>query len=186
MDPVQVQPLTKHAYKPIFEFLGVRYCRNFYGYYRSCGKSKLALHREVWAHEHGPIPEGYEVHHKNEDKGDNRLENLECLPLFVHRSAHKQTPEHKAQAREAMKLGRIALAKWDAANPDHRKTAGYQRRAREKLPRVVKVCTQCSKTYESQQYEAARRRFCSRNCKGAAAYRRRTERRKAGEQRKSA
>jgi len=35
-------------------------------------------HRRVWEDAHGPIPDGYVVHHLNEDKLDNRLDNL-CL-----------------------------------------------------------------------------------------------------------
>lgn len=37
------------------------------------------LHRLVWEAFNGPIPEGYEVNHMNEDKSDNRIENLNLL-----------------------------------------------------------------------------------------------------------
>src|SRR3989304_2520959 len=33
-------------------------------------------HRVVWEQKHGPIPKGHFIHHKNEIKTDNRLENL--------------------------------------------------------------------------------------------------------------
>lgn len=36
-------------------------------------------HRIVWQWFMGPIPEGVEVNHKNGDRGDNRLGNLELL-----------------------------------------------------------------------------------------------------------
>jgi hypothetical protein len=47
----------------------------------------VSQHRLVWEREVGPIPEGFVVHHKNEDKADNRLENL---ALFETNSAHSE------------------------------------------------------------------------------------------------
>lgn len=44
------------------------------------GKRKhFKVHRLVWEAFNGPIPEGYECNHINEDKTDNRLENLNLM-----------------------------------------------------------------------------------------------------------
>lgn len=40
-------------------------------------KKKILQHRLVWEQAHGPLPSGATVHHRNGDKLDNRLENLE-------------------------------------------------------------------------------------------------------------
>ena len=54
------------------------------------GTRQYALeHRLVWIAAHGPIPDGYIIHHKNRDRTDNRLENLEMLPQGLHRRGHK-------------------------------------------------------------------------------------------------
>lgn len=45
-------------------------------------------HRYLWEQAYGPIPNGFEIHHKNEDKRDNRLENLELKPIPLHRREH--------------------------------------------------------------------------------------------------
>ena len=45
-------------------------------------------HRFVWMLNHGKIPEGYVIHHKNGDKLDNRIENLECVKDSEHRQLH--------------------------------------------------------------------------------------------------
>ena len=40
---------------------------------------KFYYHRVIWEHFNGKIPKGYEINHKNEDKSDNRLSNLELI-----------------------------------------------------------------------------------------------------------
>lgn len=46
-------------------------------------------HRRVWEDANGPIPDGYEIHHVNGDKGDNSLGNLQCLRRLDHAQRHR-------------------------------------------------------------------------------------------------
>ncbi|TCO70238.1 HNH endonuclease signature motif containing protein [Rhodovulum euryhalinum] len=46
------------------------------------------IHRLIWRMHHGAIPPGYEIHHKNEDKLDWRIENLELVSKIEHRKRH--------------------------------------------------------------------------------------------------
>ena len=46
----------------------------------------LFEHRKVWQDAHGEIPRSHVIHHKNEVKDDNRLDNLELM----HRREHAQ------------------------------------------------------------------------------------------------
>lgn len=41
--------------------------------------ASVMAHRLVWIHAHGPINEGMQINHKNLDKQDNRLVNLEVV-----------------------------------------------------------------------------------------------------------
>lgn len=45
-------------------------------------------HREVWEQHKGKIPKGYEIHHINHNRQDNRIENLALLPAKVHHRIH--------------------------------------------------------------------------------------------------
>lgn len=46
-------------------------------------------HRRVWIEANGPIPHGYVIHHRNGDKLDNRLENLQMMTRREHRLHHQ-------------------------------------------------------------------------------------------------
>lgn len=54
------------------------------GYYGLTTGKRTLLHRYVWEKEVGKIPEGWDIHHINEIKGDCRIQNLECLPKSEH------------------------------------------------------------------------------------------------------
>jgi len=41
-------------------------------------------HRLIWIQYYGRIPDGYVVHHRNENKLDNRIENLKCIVKVEH------------------------------------------------------------------------------------------------------
>lgn len=64
------------------------------GYYR-CTIPKMGrvlLHRYVWETERGKILDGYDIHHIDEDKTNNIIDNLECLPKTEH--TKKYSPHH--------------------------------------------------------------------------------------------
>lgn len=54
------------------------------GYYGLSTGERTLMHRYVWENEKGKIPDGWDIHHLNEIKGDCRIENLECLPKADH------------------------------------------------------------------------------------------------------
>jgi predicted nucleic acid-binding Zn ribbon protein len=70
--------------KKVFE--GRTYYRMPSGYYND--GSNRYLHRDIWASVHGPIPEGYDIHHKDFDRGNNSIENLQIVLVREHRLLH--------------------------------------------------------------------------------------------------
>jgi hypothetical protein len=60
------------------------------GYLRvSINGEMVLMHRHVYTQAHGKIPEGWEVHHKCENKACFNLDHLEALPKSQHLSQHK-------------------------------------------------------------------------------------------------
>lgn len=47
--------------------------------YKDGRMKNIYVHRAVWEAFNGPVPEGYEINHKDENKSNNTLENLELL-----------------------------------------------------------------------------------------------------------
>ena len=52
--------------------------QNGYVWLRLGDGRRVWEHRHVWEAAHGALPEGCVIHHKNGDRADNRLDNLEA------------------------------------------------------------------------------------------------------------
>lgn len=64
------------------------------------------LHRAIWEEANGPLPEGWDVHHGNEDKDDNRLENLIALPHDGHNLLHRRPEGWSWEHASCVECGR--------------------------------------------------------------------------------
>ncbi len=73
---------------------GGRYKHPTYGYVYVAdptGQKKHVLeHRLVWSKANGPIPKGFQIHHKDGVRDHNDLENLELIVARAHNSMHQK------------------------------------------------------------------------------------------------
>jgi hypothetical protein len=71
-------------FRPFQEYNGLKFSLRNTGYYSLTTDKRCLMHRYVWENINGKIPFGFDIHHINNDKSDNRIENLECLPKSEH------------------------------------------------------------------------------------------------------
>lgn len=63
--------------------------RLFVTIYYKGKRKKVGIHRIIWLYvTKEPTPPKYEIHHRNEDKEDNRWSNLFCLHPLDHDKLH--------------------------------------------------------------------------------------------------
>ena len=78
---------------PFVVYDGIKFTPRGNGYYRATSRDKnLFLHRYIYEKEVGIIPEGYDIHHIDFDRQNNRVDNLECISKSEHTS--KYSPGH--------------------------------------------------------------------------------------------
>lgn len=67
---------------------GRRYYKNTKGYWRAGTLPKTYLHVDVYADAFGRPRKGYNVHHRDGDKDNNRTGNLQALSAAAHARHH--------------------------------------------------------------------------------------------------
>lgn len=67
-------------------FNGVTYCKGRDGHF----VHNHFIHRDVWQYYIGEIPTGYEIHHVDENKANNTIDNLQCLTKKQHSKIHHE------------------------------------------------------------------------------------------------
>ena len=135
----------------------------------------MRLHVYIWQKYNGEVPKGYHVHHKDENKGNNDISNLELLKAFDHLSHHASEEDRVEFSRRNMEeVARPAAIAWhkSEASRDFHKSQ-YENVSKEIwMAPVTKVCEICGKEYTTNHASASKSRFCSNNCR--ATFRRRS------------
>lgn len=116
-------------------------------------RGKRKLHRLIWEKFNGPIPKGHHIHHKDGDKLNNSIHNLECLSHAEHLSLHMKERGDRLYAWHKSEEGRKALG-----------TKASKLMA--KRPFKTFNCPQCKKDFQSQNEH--RVKYCGINCQQAA------------------
>ncbi|MBO1063326.1 HNH endonuclease [Dolichospermum flos-aquae UHCC 0037] len=111
--------LKSHGYKlrtqkrlPSVMFNGEKYTLKTHGYYIKTTQPRSLLHRDIWEYHNDKIPCGFDVHHINHDKLDNRIENLQIMTCEEHTKHHHQPkPVRRLDTGEVYESVKIASQK---------------------------------------------------------------------------
>lgn len=138
------------------EFDGIRFYRNTKsGYYERARGVPRKMHVYVWEYYNGPILNGYCVHHIDEDKGNNELENLELLTFSEHARLHN--------AGE-FKGGQSKAREWHSSEEGYKQHSHNGCVASDKWPEREYTCEVCGAKF-TQKSPRTDYRFCSNSCK---------------------
>ena len=132
------------------------------GYYFQCRGKRL--HRVVWEYHNGPIPKGFHVHHKDNNRSNNQIENLELLHKSIHMSQHMEerlsTTEGMAAARQAMDEARVYASKWHKS-PEGRVWHSEIKKGKKLALKHKRTCKYCNQIFDTALETAM---YCSNNC----------------------
>ena len=153
-------------------FNGVKFTRDDEtGYYLNSTIRKR-MHVYVWEFYNGKVPKGFEVHHKDFDRSNNDISNLQLMTATEHKRYHGEN-----QSAELLQFRRENLAtkarpkanEWHGSEEGREWHKAHYAEMGDKLhERVTKTCKQCGKEFQGLSYNL----FCSNACKSA--YRRKT------------
>lgn len=149
-------------------FLGVTYYRypeakntSDRRYFKNQGR---VLHREIWAHHNGPIPEGHEIHHRDHNTGNNAIENLEIVSRGWHRKHHANL-RPKDELLAFAERGRPLTKAWHASPEGRKWHSKHGVESFKKRAPIELQCKQCNSIYATRKYGGVQ--FCSGKCKSA-------------------
>jgi hypothetical protein len=80
--------VSEDEWQVIFNGYFYRWDGNYYRKARTTFNSASTLQRAVWVAVYGEIPDGFTIHHKDENTKNNELDNLLCLKNEEHLSLH--------------------------------------------------------------------------------------------------
>lgn len=142
------------------------------GYYLCSSSDKTGvrkrMHVYVWEFYNGSVPSKYHVHHKDGDKSNNCIENLELLSEYEHLSFHgkKRGKEHHQEIIQILdEHARPKANEWHGSESGREWHRKHYEKMKDKL-HISRdfICEFCGKTFKSTQIKS---RFCSNKCKSA-------------------
>lgn len=135
------------------------------------GSGRIRMHKYVWEYYNGKPPKGYDIHHKDHNRFNNDISNLELISEFDHHSNHmkERYDSNKEWFIEFARKGREAGKEWFKSEAGiKRKPERIKKGKRiwDNIPVRTSNCKLCGikMTYKCIQEQ----KFCSPKCKQKA------------------
>lgn len=131
------------------------------GYYRRI----IQLHRQVWEDHFGPIPENHQIHHRNGNGQDNRIENLECVHITEHRRIHNAQKEIQYQVcKIGSKLSEKKKRIWNLLQEGKSIQSENSKEFWNKREVSTRICVVCGAEYSTRSVKT-KNGCCSNACR---------------------
>lgn len=141
------------------------------GYYLNA-KTHKRLHVYVWEYFNGKVPMGCEIHHKDFDKSNNEIGNLQMLTKKEHLSLHGRSwdkERYKKQIKNLDEKARPKASEWHGSDSGREWHKEHYEKMKDALyQKMIFKCDNCGKEFEAIDHGV--NRFCSGAC--SSAYRR--------------
>lgn len=124
-------------------------------------KKKTTAHRYVWEKNFGEIPKGFHIHHKDEDKTNNSIENLALVDPKQHSKLHYNQERADKLRRNLEQNARPKAVEWHKSKEGHEWHKQHSRRTFFGDVRKL-VCPNCENDFETD-FKA--KKYCSTKCK---------------------
>jgi hypothetical protein len=138
------------------KYFGKKFYQQKDGYWANM--MPIHAHRWVWINHFGAIPQGMDIHHKDGDKGNNEIENLEMLSRSDHLKRHRQEGRFDLdQRREQLKEAR----KWMKTEEGRKKQSEMAKESHKTRKLFDLKCDYCCVAFKSKQPWT---KFCTPKC----------------------
>jgi hypothetical protein len=136
------------------------------------------LHRIIWEHHYGKIPDGHHIHHIDGDRHNNDISNLQLIDGKEHSKLHskKRWEENYNKMYDNFTLkGQECAKEWHKSEEGKVWHSQQAKQSYANRPIRTLICEVCGKEYQTKHTGITK--YCHNNCK-AKALRRRHKKRK--------
>lgn len=156
-------------------FNGLKFTRDDKTGYYLDSTIRKRIHIYVWEFYNGKVPDGCEIHHKDLNKSNNDISNLQCLTVSEHKKIHADllTEEQREWRKNNLnKNARPKACEWHKSEKGREWHKEHMEELRERgvFTKTI-ICTNCGKEYRAEK-KNGKNHFCSGAC--ASQYRRKT------------
>lgn len=137
------------------------------GYWISTTCPRIRAHVWVWSKHFGEVPKGFHIHHKDGDKSNNFIDNLELMNQFDHLSLHSSKPENRKRSSEHCDRIRLLTKEWHRSQEGrewhrlHAIRCNFGKNENKEM-----ICENCGINYFTTKLSNTR--FCSNKCKSSS------------------
>lgn len=123
------------------------------------------MHRYVWKFYNGEIPKGYDIHHKDDNRYNNDISNLECIEKVAHRKLHGRnlTDSDREWRRNNLAINaRPEAIKWHKSEEGKKWHSYHAKECAKNWKIVTNICEVCGREFQSKEKPS---KFCSGSCR---------------------